>query len=122
MDDGAWHAIDQSVRTRRSIWRFTDRPVSKRLLIEVLDIARRAPSNSNMQPWRVYLVGGAAKDKLAEALSEAHRTSPADYQPERPMYAPIYPPRTQIGDGYSDACSTPRWVSTELTWKRATSR
>ena len=73
MDDGALQAIDQLVKARRSIRRFTDRPVSKRLLIEVLDIAGSAPSNSNMQPWRVYLVGGAAKDKLAQALTEAHQ-------------------------------------------------
>jgi nitroreductase len=91
MDDGARQAIDQLIRTRRAIRRFTDRPVSKRLLIEVLDIAGSAPSNSNMQPWKVYLVGGAAKDKLAQALSEAHQKSPADYQPERPMYAPNLP-------------------------------
>jgi nitroreductase len=91
MDDGTREAFDQLVRTRRSIRRFTDRPVPKKLLIEILDIAGRAPSNSNMQPWRVYLVGGAAKDKLAQALSEAHQKSPADYQPERPMYAPNLP-------------------------------
>jgi nitroreductase len=91
MDDGARQAIDQLIRTRRSIRRFTDRPVSKRLLIEVLSIAGSAPSSSNMQPWRVYLVGGAAKDELAQALSEAHQKSPADYQPERPMYAPNMP-------------------------------
>ena len=84
-------AIDQLVTTRRSIRRFTDRPVSKKLLLEILDIAGRAPSNSNMQPWRVYVVGGAAKDKLAQALSDAHQKSPADYQPERPMYAPNLP-------------------------------
>jgi nitroreductase len=91
IDDEMRQAIDQVVRTRRSIRRFTDRPVSKKLLLEILDIARRAPSNSNMQPWRVYLVGGAAKDKVAQALSDAHQKSPADYQPERPMYAPNLP-------------------------------
>jgi nitroreductase len=91
MDDGTRQAIDQVVRARRSIRRFTNRPVSKQLLIEILDIAGSAPSNSNMQPWRVYLVGGAAKDKLAQALSEAHQKSLADYQPERPMYAANLP-------------------------------
>jgi nitroreductase len=45
-------AIDQLVIMRRSIRSFTDRPVSKKLLLEILDIAGRAPSNSNMQPWR----------------------------------------------------------------------
>ena len=87
MDDGTRQAIDQLVRARRSIRRFTDRSVSKQLLMEIFDIAGSAPSNSNMQPWRVYLVGGVAKDKLAQALSQAHQKSPADYQPERPMYA-----------------------------------
>jgi nitroreductase len=91
IDDGMRQAIDQVVRTRRSIRRFIDRPVSKKLLLEILGIAGRAPSNSNMQPWRVYVVGGAAKDKLAQALSDAHQKSPADYQPERPMYAPNLP-------------------------------
>jgi nitroreductase len=91
MDDGTRTAIDQVIGTRRAIRRFTARPVSKQLLLEILDLARRAPSNSNMQPWRVYLVGGTAKDKLAQALSEAHQKSPDDYQPERPMYAPNLP-------------------------------
>src|SRR6516162_3149323 len=91
MDDGTRRAFDRLVRTRRAIRRFIDRPVSKKLLLEILDVAGRAPSNSNMQPWRVYIVGGAAKDRLAQALSEAHRKAPADYQPERPMYAPDLP-------------------------------
>jgi Nitroreductase family len=91
MDDGMRQAIDQVIRTRRSIRRFTDRPVSKQLLLDILDVARRAPSNSNMQPWRIYLAGGVVKDKLAQAISEAHQKSPADYQPERPMYAPDLP-------------------------------
>jgi Nitroreductase family len=46
MDDGTRQAIDQLVRARRSIRRFTDRPVSKKLLLEIVDIAGRAPSNS----------------------------------------------------------------------------
>ena len=91
MDDGTRHAFDRLVRTRRAIRRFTDRPVSKKLLLEILDVAGRAPSNSNMQPWRVYIVGGAAKDRLAQALSEAHQKAPTDFQPERPMYAPDLP-------------------------------
>jgi nitroreductase len=91
MDDGARECFDQLVRKRRSIRRFTDRPVPKQLLIEILEVARRTPSNSNMQPWQVHLVGGAARDKLALALSEAHQKSPADYQPERPIYAPNLP-------------------------------
>lgn len=91
MDDHIRRAIDEVIRTRRSIRRFTDRPVSRQVLLDIFDVAGRAPSNSNMQPWRVYVAGGAAKDELAHAISEAHQKSPADYQPERPMYAPDLP-------------------------------
>jgi len=91
MDEGVQQAVDEVIRTRRAIRRFTNRPVSKQLLLDILDVARRAPSNSNMQPWKVYLVGGATRDRLAQALTEAHKKSPDDYQPERPMYAPDLP-------------------------------
>ena len=65
------------VRRRRSTRKFlTDKPVPQELLQESLELAMRAPSNSNVQPWRVYLATGARRDKLAAALSTAARTDP----------------------------------------------
>jgi nitroreductase len=80
-------AIDQVIESRRSVRRFNERPVPKRLLLDILALAGRAPSNSNMQPWRIYLAAGALKEGLARAISDAHATMPDDYQPERPMFA-----------------------------------
>lgn len=56
-----------------------DRPVPADLLDEALNLARRAPSNSNVQPWRLFLTTGDRRDKLAAALSaQAHLSPPTD--------------------------------------------
>jgi nitroreductase len=45
-----------------------DKPVSRELLDEALELAMRAPSNSNIQPWRLLLATGPRRDRLVEAL------------------------------------------------------
>lgn len=71
--------LDEVVRDRRSIRMFLrDKPVPRELLTEALELAMRAPSNSNIQPWRVYLSSGPRRDRLVEALlSQATRGYPA---------------------------------------------
>lgn len=91
LDRGMQQAVDCVMRMRRSVRRFTDRPVPKEVLLDILDIARSAPSVSNMQPWRIYVATGGLRDELARAISDAHLTSPDSYQAERPMYAPDMP-------------------------------
>jgi len=90
-DEAAQTAMDRVIETRRSVRRFIDRPVSKQLLIDILTLAARAPSNSNIQPWRIVLAAGAVKDALARAISDAHRVAPDEHQPERPIFAPDMP-------------------------------
>lgn len=53
-----------------------DKPVPRGLLDDAFRLAMRAPSNSNVQPWRVYLATGARRDKLAAALSAEARANP----------------------------------------------
>ena len=48
-----------------------DKPVPRELLDEALSLAMRAPSNSNIQPWRVFVASGPRRDRLVEALLEA---------------------------------------------------
>ncbi|MDV3127116.1 nitroreductase [Mycobacterium sp. 21AC1] len=60
------------VRERRSVRMFLrDKPVPRELLDEALALAMRAPSNSNIQPWRVFITSGARRDRLVAALLEA---------------------------------------------------
>jgi len=63
--------LDKVVRERRSTWLFLrDKPVSRELLEDALSLAMRAPSNSNVQPWRVFIASGPRRDRLVEALLE----------------------------------------------------
>jgi nitroreductase len=63
--------LDKVVRQRRSTRLFLpDKPVPRELLEEALSLAMRAPSNSNVQPWRVFIASGPRRDRLVEALLE----------------------------------------------------
>ncbi|MFZ6646263.1 nitroreductase [Undibacterium sp. TJN25] len=72
-------AVDQAIRGRRAVRCFLDIPVEKELVAEILDVARAAPSNSNIQPWRVYIVAGEAKKKLSEEILDAHCCRAAEH-------------------------------------------
>jgi nitroreductase len=79
--------VTTALHTRRSIRAFTDRPLERALITEILDAARHAPSGANMQPWEVGVVTGATKARLDAALEAAFRSGaplePAfDYYPK----------------------------------------
>jgi nitroreductase len=63
--------LTKAVERRRTIRMFLrDKPVPRELLDESLALAMRAPSNSNIQPWRLFLATGTRRDRLVEALVE----------------------------------------------------
>lgn len=63
--------LERVILDRRSTRLFLrDMPVPRELVTEALELAVRAPSNSNIQPWRVVLTSGPARDRLVEALLE----------------------------------------------------
>jgi len=63
--------LEQAMLDRHSTRLFLrDKPVPRELVTEALELAIHAPSNSNIQPWRVVLASGPARDRLAEALLE----------------------------------------------------
>jgi nitroreductase len=70
--------LDDTIRERRSIRQFLrDKPVPRHLIDEALELAIRAPSNSNTQPWHLALTTGAARDRLvADLLAAAHASAP----------------------------------------------
>ncbi len=49
---------------------FTDQPVSRELLRRVLSAAAWAPSGSNLQPWRIFVVTGAPLAQLKKLAVE----------------------------------------------------
>jgi nitroreductase len=60
--------LDETIKARHSMRKFLPRPVPKDLLYECLALAQRAPSNSNIQPWRIFIATGTVRDRLKEAL------------------------------------------------------
>lgn len=70
--DSASLSLDEAMRTRRSIRAFLPDPVPQPLIEQVLELASRAPSGNNAQPWKVYVITGAARQRLCDALREAY--------------------------------------------------
>lgn len=62
--------MDQVIRERRSVRAFLKTPVPKETILEILDVAARAPSGTNTQPWQVIVVSGARKEALSRELVE----------------------------------------------------
>jgi nitroreductase len=86
--------LDEVVRARRAVRGFhRDRPVEPHLVREALELAQRAPSNCNVQPWRVTVLSGEAVERVRTALTGAIDagdfgdaedpidTFPGDYRP-----------------------------------------
>lgn len=58
------------VRGRRSIRGFLDKPVPKELVREIIEIAMRAPTSMNVQPWNFYVVAGDVLDRIRKGNVE----------------------------------------------------
>ncbi|MUM18961.1 nitroreductase [Mycobacterium sp. CBMA271] len=67
--------FDQLVRDRSSIRDFLPTPVPRDVLVSALETAQRAPSNSNIQPWRVVIAEGATRERLVESLVTCVQTN-----------------------------------------------
>ena len=78
--------VDDAITSRRSIRRFLPTPVPAETVEAILDAAARAPSGTNMQPWRGYVLAGAAKDALVEAVQVAFDAPGFDHGQEVPYY------------------------------------
>jgi nitroreductase len=62
--------VYEAVKSRRAVRGFTDKPVSREVLERVLTAAGYAPSGSNIQPWRIYVVTGAPLAQLKKLATE----------------------------------------------------
>jgi len=65
-------SVEDAIDSRRSIRRFLLDPVARETVEEILALASRAPSGTNIQPWKVTVVTGAKKDALSAAIVKAH--------------------------------------------------
>ncbi len=62
--------FEEVVLGRRSIRGFRDEPVSKEIIREVVQLATRAPSSMNTQPWHLHVVTGEPLDRIRAGNTE----------------------------------------------------
>jgi nitroreductase len=77
-----------AVQTRRAVRGFTDEPVPTEVLERVLSAAAWAPSGSNVQPWRIYVVTGQPLARLKKVAVERVAAGDPWDEPEYVMYPP----------------------------------
>lgn len=85
--------VDAAIISRRSIRAFLPTPVAREDIEKILDVASHAPSGSNTQPWKVYVLTGQAKERLSDAITAAY-ADPAQAREHTEEYA--YYPREWV--------------------------
>jgi nitroreductase len=65
-------AVLAAITTRRSVRAYLETPVPRETIQTILEASARAPSGTNTQPWKVYVLTGAAKESLSAKLVAAH--------------------------------------------------
>lgn len=76
--------FEEAVRSRRSVRAFRPDPVPLATIRALLDIARLAPSGTNIQPWKVHVVAGDTRARLEREVLAHRETRPADATAEFP--------------------------------------
>ncbi|GGD77322.1 nitroreductase [Caballeronia grimmiae] len=84
-------SVADAIASRRSIRAFLADPVDRATLEAILGNACRAPSGSNIQPWKVYVLTGDAKEALSRAILAVFNDPDADREHEEEF---AYYPRT----------------------------
>ncbi|MFF4959459.1 nitroreductase [Streptomyces sp. NPDC001222] len=80
--------VYEAVTSRRAVRGFTDRPVPRETLERVLSAAAWAPSASNIQPWRAYVVTGAPLAEIKKRAGERLASGDSWDEPEYEQYPP----------------------------------
>jgi len=87
--------VDATILSRMSVRAFTEQPVPRETIEHLLEVASRAPSGTNTQPWKVYVLQGEPRNELVSkvcAAQDALRADPSlaaqyaeeyDYYPEK---------------------------------------
>ncbi|WP_378950314.1 nitroreductase [Mesorhizobium sp. ANAO-SY3R2] len=60
--------VDEAIISRRSVRAFLPIPVEEAVIRDILDVAARAPSGTNMQPWKVYVTTGETRQRIGDAI------------------------------------------------------
>ena len=92
--------VDEAITSRRSIRAFLPKPVAQEDIQELLSVAARSPSGSNTQPWKVYVLTGATRQRLSDEIMATYldpaKVSEHNYYPLK-WVAPYVDRRRKVG-------------------------
>jgi nitroreductase len=97
-------AVDEAICSRRSIRAYLPKPVPRELIESMLQVAGRAASGTNTQPWLVHVLTGEAKAALTrdilsafnDPVQRATHTEPYPYYPTE-WVSPYLERRRKVG-------------------------
>ena len=84
--------VDDAIRSRHPVRAFLSTPVDAQIIKDILEVACRAPSGTNTQPWKVYVVTDKKRDEMVDRVCKAqleiykHPEKAAEYQETFPYY------------------------------------
>lgn len=79
-------SVDDAITSRRSVRAFKSDPVPQATIAHILEVAARAPSGTNMQPWNVHVFTGAARQALCDVVLDAFWNEPGEHESDRLHY------------------------------------
>lgn len=93
--------VEAAITSRRSIRAFLPTPVPRATVERLLDVAARAPSGTNMQPWRAHAMAGEKLRSFCDTVEAAFLADVTDerdyrYYPE-PFFEPYLSRRREVG-------------------------
>lgn len=65
--------VDDAITARHSVRAFLDTPIATETIKDILNVAARAPSGTNTQPWKVYVVTGQKRAEMIERVCAAQQ-------------------------------------------------
>ncbi|HEX8620651.1 MAG TPA: nitroreductase [Allosphingosinicella sp.] len=110
---GNGNSVTQAISSRRSVRAFLPRPVEREMVEEMLELAARAPSGGNLQPWFVDVLAGEPLEALKSAVRASLGADPAGEGLEFAVYpSPLPEPyrsrRFASGEALYSAVGIPR--------------
>ena len=70
-------SVQENLVSRRSVYRFDDRPVPRECLERGFEAARHAPCHKQTHPWRFYVLGPTAREKIVDIADGLSREKSA---------------------------------------------
>lgn len=76
----------EALLSRRSVRGFLAKPVPRAVLEDLLMLAGRAPSGTNIQPWNVYVASGDARQRITDEILAARAAGKDEHKDEYAYY------------------------------------